>query len=373
MTLSPPPALVIDARALWGSGIGRYTREVVVRLVRRGQFRDVVLAGDPAELQAFADREGISARVRIVALSGGRYAFAAQRDWPRLARSLPTDSVIWFPHWDAPILHPERPSVVTVHDLIHLRVPGSAGVLKRTILRALLRIVTRRARAVITDAAFTRDDLTALDPTIANRISVIPCGVGEQFTPGIPTALPRGLTGPYILCVANRKRHKNLTAAVDVLAALRVTHPTLQLAIAGEHFPEWNEVVANARARGVADQIVDVAHLDDTQLVDLYRGATCLLFPSRFEGFGMPVLEAMACHVPVVASNATSVPEVAGTAAILCAPDDTLAMTVAVARLLDDRDFRDTQIRRGVTQVQGFTWDRTAASIEQLLLHAAVR
>lgn len=372
MTLSVAPhTLVIDARALWGSGIGRYTREITTRLARRGAFRQLLLAGDAVELAVFIHDTGIAERVSIAALAGGRYAPQTQLYLPRLALSLPADAVIWFPHWDAPLADPGRPSVVTVHDLIHLRVPGAAGALKRSALRTLLRTVTHRARTVITDAAFTRDDLAAHDAAIAGRLQVVPCGVGEQFTPGAPGPLPAGLERPYLLCVANRKPHKNLRAAVDVLAEVLPSHPTLRLAVAGEHFPEWQDVLAHAAARGVSDRVVDIPQIDDATLVALYRGASCLLFPSHYEGFGMPVLEAMACGVPVVASNVTSIPEVAGDAAILCAPDDTAAMASAVGRLLDDAEFRDARIRAGIAQAARFTWDRTAASVERILLIAA--
>ena len=161
--------------------------------------------------------------------------------------------------------------------------------------------------------------------------------------------------------------------AVDVLAKLAPEHPTLQLAVAGEHFPDWNEVLNHAAARGVQHRIVDFPHLTDAELVSVYRGAECLLFPSRFEGFGMPVLEAMACGTPVVASNSTSIPEVAGDAAILCAPDDVAAMTAGIARLLQEPTFREERVYAGLANASRFTWGRTAELVERTLLDAATR
>jgi glycosyltransferase involved in cell wall biosynthesis len=173
------------------------------------------------------------------------------------------------------------------------------------------------------------------------------------------------------LVVANRKPHKNIEAAVSLLAALRRSDPSLRLVLIGEQFAHWEHLVAHARASGVFDAIEDRHNLSDAQLVALYQGAVCLVLPSRYEGFGLPVLEAFACGTPVVASNVTAVPEVAGDAALLCSPDDILGMADAVARLRTDRAFRAELVRRGRARAALFTWDRTAQGMEQYLLEAS--
>jgi len=360
--------LIVDARELWKSGLGRYTREITVRLVRRAAFGEVVLAGNVVELETWIARECLTG-VRVVEVKGGRYSLASQMGWTRLARTLPRDSVVWFPHWDAPVVYFGPPTVVTVHDLIHLRVAGVASPLRRFVVRVLLRFATRRARRIVTDAEFTRRDLLSLKPSLAGRIDVVPCGVSARFlAPPDDDALPLGVVAPYLLAVGNRKHHKNLVAAVEVLARLRADDPSLTLVVGGDHFPEWAEVLHRAESLGVRHAIVDLPHVSDAALAALYRGAECLLFPSRYEGFGLPVLEAMACGAPVVAANTTSIPEVAGNAALLFAPDDVEGMANAVRRLQTDTELRRRLIDAGRSRAAAFTWDNAAEQLERVLL-----
>ena len=366
-------SLVVDARVLWGSGIGRYVREITARLIRRGAFSEVVLAGNPVELKAWCNAEAFNTSVRIFPVAGGRYSVASQLSWLRAAKSLPKDAVVWFPHWDAPLFFRGPPSVVTVHDLIQLRVPGYSGLAKRWAMRRLLRSVTRRARRVVTVSEFTRRDLILIEPGLKGRVDIVAGGVATEFfnSTGAVATLPDRVAPPFILCIANRKAHKNLLAAVEVLAKLKTECPAMTLVVGGEWFPEWREVMARAESLGVASAIVDLPRVSDAQLAELYGQAECLLFPSRYEGFGLPVLEAMACGTPVVASNAASIPEVAGDAALLVSPDDVEGMTAAVRRIRTDGNFRASLVARGRARAAGFTWDRAAAEMEQILLEAA--
>ncbi len=356
--------LVVDARVLWGSGIGRHVREVTARIVAAGEFAELVLAGDPQELAAWCATLSSATPTRIIALSGGRYSVAAQLKWPQLARSLPERSVVWFPHWDAPFFFARRPTVVTVHDLIPLRVADHASAVKRGLMRALLRRVTRRADRVVTVSQFTRDDLESHDAVLRGHVRVI-CGGGvpDAFVERTDSALPPGVTAPFLLVVANRKPHKNIELAVEVLARLHEQHPTLTLVVAGERFAHWDRTVALAARLGVADRIVDVETLDDARLAALYAGAACFLMPSRYEGFGLPVLEAMASGTPAVVARATSLPEVVGDAALLADPDDVDAFTAAVASVLNDPAEAARLRAAGTRRALEYSWDRTAADM----------
>jgi glycosyltransferase involved in cell wall biosynthesis len=163
--------------------------------------------------------------------------------------------------------------------------------------------------------------------------------------------------------VANRKPHKNIELAVEVLARLLKQHPTLTLVVAGERFPHWDRTVAHAARLGLADRIVDVQTLDDARLAALYAGAACFLMPSRYEGFGLPVLEAMASGTPAVVARATSLPEVVGDAALLADPDDVDAFTAAVASVLNDPVEAARLRARGTLRALEYSWDRTAADM----------
>jgi glycosyltransferase involved in cell wall biosynthesis len=359
-------ALVVDARVLTGSGIGRYVRALVPRLAARVDFDEVILAGDPAELDGFVASEVPGARV--VALLGGRYSIKSQLGWALIRAQMPANAVYWFPHWDAPAWLPEVRSVVTVHDLIHLRVQGSAGLVEQAGMRWLLRRVTERAQRVICVSEHTRRDLEQLLPKLAGRTRVVLNGVDARFLGASAAPLPAAVRSPYLLCVANRKPHKNLEMAVRALARLADT--ALQLVVAGEGGTHWSRVMQVAEQFGVAARVVDVGVVDDVVLHALYQHAECLLAPSRYEGFGLPVLEAMACGTPVVAARTTSIPEVAGDAARLVDDDDDEAMAREVTALRTSAEFRAMCIEAGRKRAATFTWERSAAETAAVLLEA---
>lgn len=368
--------LAVDARALWGSGIGRYTREIVRGLASLGGFNTIRLIGAPKELEPFVASLSPAANLDIIALKGGRYSPAAQAGWLALTRRGDIADVTLFPHWDVPLLELPRRSVVTIHDLIHLRVKGAASAPRRAVARAMIGRAVKGATRLIADSAFTQHDLVAEFPGAAGRVDVVPLGVSEIFSRPAPalsavSAVWADIRQPYILCVANRKPHKNLVAAVEVLARLAPTHRTLRLVFAGERFAEWKRTMARARELRVDDRIVDLDAVSDEALHALYSNAAVYLHPSRYEGFGFPILEAMASGAPVVASNATSIPEVAGTAAVLVDPDDIDGMVAAVARLLDSPAERKRAAAAGRKQAALFSWRKTAEQTQRILLDAA--
>ena len=362
-------ALVVDARVLKGSGIGRYVRAIVPRLAAREDFSEVILAGDPGELAAFVASEAPTAHV--VALAGGRYSWRSQWGWAHIRAQVAADAVFWFPHWDAPAWLPDVRSVVTIHDLIHLRVAGSASLTNRVGMRWLLRRVTERAKAVICVSEHTRRDVEQLLPTLKGRTRVVLNGVDARHFGASAAPLPGTVHVPYLLCVANRKPHKNLEMAVRVLARLASEGAALQLVIAGEGGAHWARVVALAQQLGVAGRIVDVGVVDDATLGTLYGHAECVLVPSRYEGFGLPVLEAMASGTPVVAARTTSIPEVAGDAARLVDDDDDAAMAREVTALRASTQLHTACIEAGRRRASLFSWERSAAETVAVLLEAA--
>jgi glycosyltransferase involved in cell wall biosynthesis len=366
------PVLAVDARALWGSGIGRYTREIVTGLASLGGFDAIRLIGAPKELDPFVAGITSTVKMEVVALKGGRYSPIAQAGWIALMAGSDIADVTLFPHWDVPLTGLPTRSVVTIHDLIHLRVKGAASAARRAVARAMIGRAVQGATRLIADSAFTQHDLIAEFPGAAGRVDVVPLGVSEIFSRApAPPASGLRLPASYILCVANRKPHKNLGAAVEVLARLVPVHKTLRMVFAGERFAEWNRTMARAEELNVADRIVDLDAVSDEALHALYANAAVYLHPSRYEGFGFPILEAMASGAPVVASNATSIPEVAGTAAVLVDPDDIDGMAAAVARLLDGPAERKRAAAAGRQQAALFSWRKTAEQTKRILLEAA--
>lgn len=236
---------------------------------------------------------------------------------------------------------PGVPLVVTVHDLAILRHPETLPRWHRLYGRAGLRTVLRRASAVAAVSAFTRDELVELAGVPAERVRVIGNGVDAVFTPD-----GRSAEGDYVLTVATLEPRKNLERAVEAARLAGV-----ELRVVGTR--GWGGVTA----RGW------VGEVPDEELAALYRGASCVLYPSLYEGFGLPVLEAMACGTPVVTSRGTAMEEVAGGAAVLADPFDVDALAAGIE---EARARRDELVPRGLERARTFTWDRVADEVEAL-------
>lgn len=369
-----PRSLLVDARGLYLSGIGRYTREVLARVLRDPRFGRVALLGRPHEVRGFLEEVGEARGARVVPFAHHYYSPAAQLQWLSLgARGALAADAGFFPHYDVPLGGPLPPSVVTVHDLAQFRLTEMFPAWKRALGGVVLRAALSRARRVVTISRFTRDDLAARYPAAAHKLEVVPQGVAGDFAARTPpdAALRHAESlAPFLLVVGNQKPHKNVGAALHVLARVRAEVPGLRLVVAGRHYPGDEPVGARARELGLADAVVDLGGVDDDLLRALYGRAECLLFPSYFEGFGLPVLEAMACGLPVVASDRAAIPEVVGDAGLMADPDDWEAMAAAV-RSLGPGPLRDEMVARGRRRAALLSWDVTAARTAELILEVA--
>jgi glycosyltransferase involved in cell wall biosynthesis len=337
--------IAIDARAAARpelGGVERWARELAWRLpaLRPGAY--AVLRPPPA----LAHRAGHAWEQVVLPARAGRLRAPA----------------LLCPANLAPLAHPR--TVVVIHDAAVLRHPGWYSRAYAAWQRVLLPAIARRARRVVTVSEFSRGELgelLGLDPL---QVAVVPGGVDERFTPDADPEPPRralGLARPYVLCVASHTARKNLSALVPAARALAAEG--VELAVAGGHRPQF------AAEPGLAGLRL-LGHVDDSLLPGLYAGASAFALPSRYEGFGLPVLEAMACGVPVVAADAGALPETCGGAARLAAPSEVGA--AAVALLADDGE-RARLRAAGLARARTFTWERTAYEIDGVVTGSAVR
>jgi glycosyltransferase involved in cell wall biosynthesis len=254
--------------------------------------------------------------------------------------------------------------VVTVHDLIYARFPDAHAGIRDKGMRVLVPGAVRRSHRVIADSDSTREDLVRLlgvDPT---RIDIVPLGLGaiRRQEPlaerDVRTHLQLGERS-VVLSLSAKRPHKNLLALIGALARIA---PEARPVLVLPGYPTAHEAELRARsaALGIAEDVRFPAWLSSAELEGLWAIARAFAFPSLYEGFGLPVLEAMARNVPVACSNASSLPEVAGDAALLFDPHDEAAIASAISRLLGDETLRARLQARGLARVRRFTWERTA-------------
>jgi glycosyltransferase involved in cell wall biosynthesis len=252
--------------------------------------------------------------------------------------------------------------VVTVHDLIYRRFPEAHMGLRALGMRVLVPLAVRRSHRVIVDAESTRRDVMALIGASAERIDVVPLGLGTPVrTAPAPEPAVRARFGlgerAVMLSLSAKRPHKNLEALLEALALL--PDPPV-VVLAGYATPYERTLRERAQALGIDDDVRFVGWLEPAELEGLWAISRAFVFPSRYEGFGLPVLEAMARGVPVACSNAASLPDVAGDAALLFDPDDRRALAAAIARLLAGGAEVERLRRAGRARAALFTWERPA-------------
>lgn len=365
-----------------GGGIGRYVRQLVAALARLDEVNEYRLFVAGAAASALPPAPGSNFHWAAAPVSPRNFA----RLWHRLHLPLPVElfcgQVDLYHATDfvlPPLLASTR-SLLTVHDLSFVRVPETASPRLKAYLDRVVPLSVRRADHVLADSQATKDDLVSLCAVPPHKITVLLSGVDSRFKPvndpkklaniRLKYALPER---PYILSVGTVQPRKNYGRLIEALARLRAAGRSIDLVIVGGRGWLEDPIYATIQRTALHDYVHFTGFADDDDLPALYSAAACVAIPSLYEGFGLPVLEAMACGTPVVTSDLSSLPEVAGDAALTVAPTDLDALTSALERLFDDEPLRATLIARGLERVKSFTWERAAQQLLEIytaLVHA---
>lgn len=344
-----PMTIAVECSRLPGDarGIGRYVRAVLPRLLeQRPALRLVPFARRQSQLPA------LSATLGALGIVGERVT-------PRLFTEIGRDEadLFWYP-WNIARPAPPRGAVVaTVHDAAPLAFPDPrwAKWWQNRRWRRLYAATATRANVIITDAMFTAAELARVLDVAAERIRVVPLAANDVRIPPPERdagALARlGVRRPYVLAVSARDRRKNLALLDRAMAHVADLLPDATLVTVGPHREE-------ADARKPA-WLRSLGFVDDDDLVSLYRGARALVVPSLYEGFGLPVLEAMQVGTPVLCARTSSLPEVGGSAARYVSPSDDGELALAIADLLTDDEAYRSARRAGLAQAARFSWDET--------------
>ncbi len=261
------------------------------------------------------------------------------------------------------------PTVLTVHDLIFRHLPAHHKRLNRYYLNLALPLYCRRASHVIAVSEYTRRDLIAAYGLPPEKVTVVHEAADPRFRPQPPQVVAAlrtryGLPARYLISVGTIEPRKNLSRLLDVFETLHAEGLTDGLVIIGRKGWLYDPFLARLERSPARHAVIFPGYVPDDDLPALYAGAQALVFTSLCEGFGLPVLEAMACGTPVAASNTSSLPEVGGEGACYFDPTDTEGIAVTVRRLLRDTDLRAEMRRRGQEQAARFSWTRAAAETE---------
>ncbi len=273
--------------------------------------------------------------------------------------------VLFVPAHVIPLIHPRR-SVVTVHDLGYLHYPQAHTAGQRLYLDLSTRYNVTAAAHVIADSQHTKDDIIAQYGAPPQKITVVYPGRDEMLHPvNAPDILTRyGIDREYILYVGTLHSRKNLARLIEAYAQ---TAADVQLVLAGKKGWLYDEIFRRVADLDLTDRVIFTGYVPNTDLPALLTGARALVLPSLYEGFGFTLLEAMTCGTPVICSNVSSLPEVAGDAAILVNPHNTTEIATALERVLRDENLRAKLRERGFAQIRRFSWEKCAAQTRQIL------
>lgn len=281
--------------------------------------------------------------------------------------------VLLTPHTKLPLSRDVR-TVTSVHGLEWRFFPAGYGVIERLKQRGWFELASRRSAGMLTFAEATQHDIVrATRGRLLPPIRVVPEGVAPQFRgmgdAEIDKVWPASVAQahPYVLSVCTLDPRKNLRRLVGAFARVAANHPDLRLVLVGKSGPAADGIRHQAETLGISDRVTFAGYVADESLPALYARASVFCYPSLYEGFGLPVVEAMACGAPVVTSTVSSLPEVAGDAGCLVDPEDETAIARGIARVLDDAGYREDLIRQGRARSERFTWDATCRGVVSFL------
>ena len=299
--------------------------------------------------------------VRRIETDIPQYSIRVFTELPRILRREKPD-LVHFPYFFHPSLFLGAPYVVTIFDTAYSYFPGSLSRKERLAYQLMMRRSIRKAALVLTDSHSAKRDIIRFFNGDEAKIRVIPLGVEERFRPMDDDAAFRarlGLPDRYILYMGNHRPHKNLPVLVNAFARIRrdIPHYLVLPWHPDNDCRQTEDAVAEA---AIAEQVVFLRDLPDEALPSLYSAAGLFVYPSLYEGFGLPPLEAMASGTPVISSNTSSLPEVVGEAGILLDPHDVEGLAEAILNVLRNPELQQEMREKGIERAKLFTWENTA-------------
>ena len=319
-----------DQRWIGDHGIGRFARHVLAGL----DYRPIPLNSNPA---------------------------AAFDSWSltRALKGSTARDIFFSPGYNAPLFCRAQ-LIFTIHDLIHIYSPESRKLKIRLYYASVVKRACARATRILTVSEFSRNQIVDWSGVSPEKVVNVGCGVDAAY---VPEGQTYGLSFPYLLTVSNRKPHKNEARILQAFAQADLD-PQIHLVFTGRPTADLARAIEERNLRARVDF---VGAVPEEKLPSLYRGAKALIFPSLYEGFGLPILEAMACGIPVVTSNITAMPEVAGDAALLVDPGSVEQITGAMEQIVADSGMRQQLREKGLRRAMKFSWGGAVSKVREVL------
>ena len=360
--------IAIDARKLRDYGIGTYVRNLLRHLARLDGNTDYVVLCHRADRKLAAQ---LGPNFRLVFDASRSYSVREQFTVPfDLYRIRP--DLFHEPHYVLPPLTPCR-SIVTIHDCIHLRFPQYLpSRLGYAYARSSMWMAAHRASRILTVSEASKRDILEYVGVPETKIDVIYNAIDERFWEPPPPEHVESvraryqLHDPFVLYAGNIKPHKNIERLIDAFHTLRRRGTDVRLLVLGDEVSRYATLRRAVHRHQLHKHVRFLGFVQDSTLAILYRLAAVFVFPSLYEGFGLPPLEAMASGTPVITSNVSSLPEVVGDAALLIDPYEPAAIEAAMRRVLTEPALRDDLRARGLARVKEFSWERSVRRIREV-------
>ena len=362
--------IAIDVRKRNDYGVGTYVRNLVRQLARLDHDTEYVLVCKPDDLKLTRQ---LGSNFTAIADQSGHYSVREQVSIPaKLLRASP--QLFHTPHYVLPVLTPCR-SIVTIHDCIHLVFPQYLeGRVARAYARGAFWTAVHRANRILTVSQASKRDILRFFPIAPEKVTVIYNAIADHFYDEPPKEKMAQVRERYqlhdrfVMYAGNVKPHKNLERLIDAFMLLRQNtgYDDLKLLITGSEILKYAPLRRAVHRHNLHKSVRFLGYQSEQTLAVLYRLADVFVFPSLYEGFGLPPLEAMASGTPVVVSNASSLPEVVGDAGVLVNPYDVTSIADGIQRVLDDSDLRDALKTRGIARARSFSWPESVKRIRDI-------
>ncbi|MCD6109992.1 glycosyltransferase family 4 protein [bacterium] len=344
------------------TGIGRYVYELIHRIAKLDKINTYVLFFNNPE---FIKENDLPENFKKILIDAPIYSLKEQTVFLKTLNKEKLD-LMHFTHFNAPIFY-NKPSIVTIHDLTLSFYPGkkNRSLLKRIGYNLTLKTVVKKAKKVITISQNSKQDLIKILKTPEEKIKVIYQGVGEEFkvindqTRIDKTLLKYNLKNPFLLYTGVWRSHKNVPRLIEAFHKIRTNFKVqnLKLAITGKEDPFYPEITNTANTLNEKENIIFTGLVNEDELIDLYNAADIYVFPSLYEGFGLPPLEAMACKTPVAVSQVSSIPEICGKGnSVFFNPESADDIAQRVYALYKNKNLQAQLIKNGEERVKQFTW-----------------